>query len=171
MQEANRDRLDVLGTKIIENAGQCREVQRRRLLAAIIHPARRLATQMARHKGLWLLVHEIEKVRTVAAGDFKHVAKPFGGNERRFDALPLGESVDDHCGAVGEKGDGRDFHLALCKDVRERPFRSFGGVVSTLAVRIDCRPVSSSVSKYTRSVKVPPTSVATRTVLVILDHP
>ena len=105
MQEADRDRLNALGAKVVENAGQSREVQRRRLLAAIIHSARRLATQMAWHKGLRLLVHEIEKVRTIAAGDLEHVAKSFGGDERRFDALPLGKSIDDHRGAVGEKGD------------------------------------------------------------------
>ena len=42
------------------------------------------------------------------------------------------------------------------------PRSKSGGVVSDFAVRISCRPVSGSVEKTTRSVNVPPTSVATR---------
>ena len=42
------------------------------------------------------------------------------------------------------------------------PFSKSGGVVSDFAVTTECLPVSESVSKQTKSVKVPPTSVATR---------
>ena len=44
------------------------------------------------------------------------------------------------------------------------PRSKSGGVVSAFAVRISCAPVSGSVEKETRSVKVPPTSVAARSV-------
>ena len=45
------------------------------------------------------------------------------------------------------------------------PCSKLGGVVSDFAVTMRDSPVSRSVSKQTRSVKVPPTSVATRIVL------
>ena len=42
------------------------------------------------------------------------------------------------------------------------PRSKFGGVVADFAVTIFCTAVSGSATKYTRSVNVPPTSVATR---------
>ena len=82
-----------------------------------------------------------------------------------FDALPLGKSIDDHRGAVGEKGDIERIHASPLARTLRTPSSKLGGVVSTLAVRIDLSARSqSSVSKYTGSVKVPPTSVATRMV-------
>src|SRR5690606_14724186 len=50
------------------------------------------------------------------------------------------------------------------------PLSKSGGVVSTLAVRTTWRP-SSSTTRQTRSVKVPPTSVAARIVLPLMSLP
>ena len=44
------------------------------------------------------------------------------------------------------------------------PSSKSGGVVSAFAVTVDCTPASGSLTKKTRSVKVPPTSVAARMV-------
>jgi hypothetical protein len=44
------------------------------------------------------------------------------------------------------------------------PCSKSGDVVSLFAVTISCDPVTGSVKKYTRSVNVPPTSVAARIV-------
>gem|GEM_PF-5005947 len=49
------------------------------------------------------------------------------------------------------------------------PCSKLGGVVSDLAVVMRAWPVSASVSKQTRSVNVPPTSVATRSVGVVIE--
>src|SRR4051812_9900063 len=51
------------------------------------------------------------------------------------------------------------------------PRSKSGGVVSVFAVTISCRPVAGSVEKATRSVNVPPTSVATRRPAAISADP
>ena len=52
--------------------------------------------------------------------------------------------------------------MPLFASTSSTPRSKSGGVVSAFAVRISWRPVSGSVENVTRSVKVPPTSVAAR---------
>ena len=121
MQKADRDRLNALAEKVVENTRQCqRGFKRLSSSPAIAHPARRLATQVARHEGLPLLVHEIEKVWTIAARDLETRRRNPSVVRARFDALPL-RSVDDRC-AVGKEGDRRDIHLAFCEDIENALF-------------------------------------------------
>ncbi len=89
------------------------QVERHLLIAVEIDAARQLAAQVALNEGLRLLVPEIEEIRPVAAADLQHVAKALGGDEADLGALALGQRVDHHGGAVGEKIQRRDVDLGL----------------------------------------------------------
>ena len=113
VEEADRDRLHAFRPEVRDDAGQRREVEGTQLVAVVVHAARQLAAQAARHEGLGLFVVEVEEVRPVAARDLQRVAKALRGDEADAHAGALGQRVDDDGGAVGEEahGVGRDPRL------------------------------------------------------------
>ena len=106
MEEAQRHRLHAIGPEIVENRLQPGQVERRHLLALVVHTAGKLTAQIARHEGLRLLVVQIEEIRPVAAGDFQRIAEPLGGDETHPDSLALRQCVDDDRRSVCEEIDG-----------------------------------------------------------------
>ena len=99
------------------NGRQTREVERRRFFATIVDTPGNLTAQTPRHEGLRLLIHQVEEIRPVAAGDLEHVAKAFSRDEPRLHAFAFGERIDDDGRAVSEKGDGRNVDLALGENI------------------------------------------------------
>ena len=119
VQEADRHRLHALGPELLDDRRQGRQVERTHLRAAVVDSARQFAAQVARHERLRLPVVQVEQVGPVAAGDLQRVSKALGGNQSHLRTPALGERVDDHGGAVGEKAYSPQRHAALAQQVED----------------------------------------------------
>ena len=122
VQEADRDRLDAVATEILDHRCQWRKVQWPHFRAAVVHPARQFAAQVARNEGLRFLVVQIEQVRPVAAGDFQRVPKALGGDQSDLRTLALGKCVDDDGRAMHKRIDLAKRHATLAQHVEDAAF-------------------------------------------------
>ncbi len=123
VQQADGDRLYALGAEQRQRLVERGKVQRRDLVAVIIHPLDDLAAEIALHERGRLLVSEIEEVRPVTAADLDGIAKALGGDQPDLGALALGQRVDDDRGAMGEEIDRADIDLGLFQNVENALFK------------------------------------------------
>ena len=119
MQKADRDRLNALSPEIADDVFKPGEVERRHLLASVVHSARQFAPQVPGHERSGLFVMEIEEVRPVAAGDFKRVAKPLCGDQADTNAPAFCQRIDDHCRPVHEEADSCRIRSGLFDDIQD----------------------------------------------------
>ena len=103
VNEADRHRLHPVSPEVADDAGKRGEVEGAHFVAAVVDAARQLAAQAARHEGFGLAIVQVEEIGPVAARDLQRVAEAPGGDEADLHPGALGQRVDDHRRAVGEK--------------------------------------------------------------------
>ena len=117
VEQADRDRLDALGLEVVDDRRAAPLRSSGCALAAVVRePARHLAPQVARHERRRLHVVEVEVVGPVAARDLERVAEALGRDQRRLDALALGDRVDHERRAVREEADRPSLGDAALRD-------------------------------------------------------
>ena len=118
MEIGNRHRRHPLFSKVIQNGGQARQVQRPHFDAAIAHPAGQFAPQVPRDEGFGLLIAQVEEIGPVATGDLQRITETFGGDQTNLDTLAFGQGVDDDRCSVNEEIDLRRINLPLLQHVQ-----------------------------------------------------
>ena len=122
MEQADRDRLDVLGPEELKCLIQRVEAERSYLIAVVIHAPHDFAAEISLHEGGRLLVHQVKKVWPVAPTNLEGIPEPLGGNQAHFRPFALGEGIDDDCGAVREHVDRANIDIGAFKYVEHALF-------------------------------------------------
>ena len=156
VQEADGDRLDALRAAGLGDGVELGELEWDEDVAVAVDTLAHLEAQPSRHERLGLAADEVVHVGPVSAADLEHVAEAARGDERGQGALALGQRVDDDRRAVDEVPDVLERRTSPSVRLASTPSARRAGVVDAFAM-----PSSRvSVSKKTRSVNVPPMSVA-----------
>ena len=166
VQEADGDRLDALRAAGVGDGVELGELEWNEDVAVAVDTLAHLEAQPPRHERLGLAADEVVHVGPVPAADLEHVAEAARGDERGQGTGALGQRVDDDRRAVDEVLDVLERDIAGASGWRARPRPGAPGVVDAFAM-----PSSRvSVSKKTRSVNVPPMSVAAKRLIVIASR-
>lgn len=79
VQQANRNRLYVVGAERFNDCGDLRQFKRLPLLTIGMQASGYFAAQIARYEGGWLYPFQVEVIRAIGTGDLQHIAKAVGG--------------------------------------------------------------------------------------------
>src|SRR5262249_42301029 len=158
MQEQDGDRLYALPDRVGHGGAHLILVELDQHLAVRVHALADLVAQVALDQWLVAAKEEIVGFRPIDAADLVDIAEALRGEERARRSRPLQNGVDRNGRAVKKKARGRELRAGL-RHPFSTPVTSRAGVVSLFPRRSS--PVVSS--KAATSVKVPPTSAASRT--------
>ncbi len=100
VHEKNRHRLDAEFTDRDGEFFQARNIERRYHFALAAHAFGYFEAQLAWNQRLIALIVQIERVGTVATGDFENIAEALGGNQCGLRTFALDQRIDHQRRAV-----------------------------------------------------------------------